>query len=71
VNKLSIALNDKFDPFWNVIAGFSSDQTNNDLVLYGYAFNNHWFWYNGITVNYSGYIYKAGMVIWKDYNCHT
>jgi hypothetical protein len=37
-----------------------------DTVLYGYAYNDHWYWYNGYKS--SGNMYYA-IVIWKDYNC--
>jgi hypothetical protein len=36
-----------------------------DSVLYGYAYNDHWYWYNGLKI---GTHYYA-IIIWKDYNC--
>ena len=39
-----------------------------DTVLYGYAFRQHWMWYNGYTVAGSSGKYYS-FVIWKDYNC--
>lgn len=47
---------------------FIQAPTYNDVILIGYAFRNHWMWFNGHidpsipTVMYS-------FVIWKDYNC--
>lgn len=40
--------------------------TIRDSVLYGYAFRDHWFWYNGYkTTDGTQYAF----IIWKDYNC--
>jgi hypothetical protein len=36
-----------------------------DAVLYGYSYNDHWYWYNGYII---GEFYFA-IIIWKDYNC--
>jgi hypothetical protein len=38
-------------------------------VLYGYAFRNHWFWFNGYPVPGADFSYS--FIIWKDYNCDT
>jgi hypothetical protein len=40
--------------------------TNGDSVLYGYAFRDHWMWYNGFLMDDQHYV---SFVIWKDYNC--
>jgi hypothetical protein len=59
----STALNSKWDPAWNVAVTLGN--TAMDSVLYGYAYNDHWYWYNGYQ---SGSFYYA-IIIWKDYNC--
>jgi hypothetical protein len=61
--QFSTALNTKWDPAWNVVISFSDSLI--DTVLYGYAYNGHWYWYNG----YGGLGKYFGIVIWKDYNC--
>jgi hypothetical protein len=43
-------------------------------VVYGYAYNQHWLWYNKYQVtpsaqNPSAYYYFS-FIIWKDYNCN-
>ncbi len=60
---LSTHLNTLWDPAWNVITVKTVDTS--DTVLYGYAFREHWMWYNGFRL--SGNVYS--FVIWKDYNC--
>jgi hypothetical protein len=42
--------------------------TNGDSVLYGYAFRDHWMWYNGFLMDDGYYV---SFIIWKDYNCIT
>ncbi len=61
---VSTQLNDLWAPAWNVVVASTSD-VSYDAVLYGYGFNDHWFWFNGykITTTYISFI------IWKDYNC--
>lgn len=63
---LSDTLNNAWSPAWNVFTIKLIDPTL-DAVLYGYAFNNHWMWFNDHT--YGGVSYS--FVVWKDYNCHT
>ena len=47
---LSNSLNTKWAPAWNVVIVKIGNADNyNDVVLYGYAFRNHWMWYNGCT----------------------
>ena len=59
----STELNRLWDPAWNV---FTIKTTSAwDSVVYGYAFNNQWMWYNDYRVN--GVV--LAFVIWKDYNC--
>jgi hypothetical protein len=36
-------------------------------VVYGYAFRDHWMWYNGFLMNDGYYV---SFIIWKDYNCN-
>jgi hypothetical protein len=43
--RFSTALNLKWDPAWNVAVTLGFDVR--DSVLYGYAYNDHWYWYNG------------------------
>ncbi len=61
---LSNHLNKTWDPAWNVYVIKST--TQRDTILYGYAFRDHWMWYNGYTLD--GLII-LGFIIWKDYNC--
>jgi hypothetical protein len=67
VEKFVTYLNDLWDPFWNVVVAVVVADTiaSSEVVLYGYAFNDHWFWYNG----YVSADYVFGFVIWKDYKC--
>jgi hypothetical protein len=49
------------------VVGYISEGSNNgDSVLYGYAFRDHWMWYNGFLMDDGHYV---SFVIWKDYNC--
>jgi hypothetical protein len=61
---LSNAFNSAWNPAWNVFVLQLLDPTV-DVILFGYAFNNHWIWINGYQ--YSGKTFA--FVIWKDYNC--
>lgn len=56
----SNALNELWDPAWNVLFAQLSTLTV-DFVVFGYAFRFHWMWHN----NYMGF----SIVIFKDYNC--
>ena len=62
---LSTNLNTAWAPAWNVVIYYFTDGNNYDAVLYGYAFNGHWFWLNGFLLSGSYYSF----IIWKDYNC--
>lgn len=62
---LSDQLNKRWDPAWNVVAVANNGHA--DAVLYGYAFRDHWLWYNGYLL--SGGVYTMSFLIWKDYNC--
>lgn len=66
---LSNNLNTKWAPAWNVVVvKIANADSYNDVVLYGYAFKNHWMWHNGWTSSQiSGQTFS--FVIWKDYNC--
>lgn len=46
---LSEDLNGRWAYAWNVITVHikTGPSTYNDAILYGYAFRNHWMWYNG------------------------
>jgi hypothetical protein len=51
------------------VVGYISEGSNNgDSVLYGYAFRDHWMWYNGFLMDDGHYV---SFIIWKDYNCIT
>jgi hypothetical protein len=63
----STELNRLWDPAWNVVVVYITDGTNSDSVLYGYAFRDHWMWYNGFLMNDGYYV---SFIIWKDYNCN-
>lgn len=64
---LSTELNTLWAPAWNVIIAYHHDGSNSDVVLCGYAFNEQWFWMNGVlTTMDNKYV---SFVIWKDYNC--
>jgi hypothetical protein len=47
---------------------YITDGTNSDSVVYGYAFRDHWMWYNGFLMDDGYYV---TFIIWKDYNCIT
>jgi hypothetical protein len=49
-----------------VVVVYITDGTNSDSVVYGYAFRDHWMWYNGFLMNDGNYV---SFIIWKDYNC--
>ena len=63
---ISADLNALWDPAWNVVIIYYNDGNNYDSVLYGYAFNGHWFWLNGWQLKDGYYV---SFIIWKDYNC--
>ncbi len=65
-NTISDELNDLWAPAWNVAIVYYADRMNYDTVVYGYAFNGHWFWQNGLQLTDQVYI---SFIIWKDYNC--
>ncbi len=60
---LSNYLNKLWDPAWNVFV--IQTTVSKDTVVYGYAFRDHWMWYNGYVINNA----FLSFVIWKDYNC--
>lgn len=39
--------------------------SNSDSIVYGYAYKNHWLWYN----NFVNGADNLAFVLWKDYNC--
>jgi hypothetical protein len=51
-----------------VVIVYYGDGKDYDSVLYGYAFNRHWFWLNRFQLSLSSGAYLT-FVIWKDYNC--
>jgi hypothetical protein len=51
-----------------VVVAYIADGTNSDSVVYGYAFRDHWMWYNGYVMDDGNYV---SFIIWKDYNCIT
>jgi hypothetical protein len=63
----STELNRLWDPAWNVVVVYITDGSNSDSVVYGYAFRDHWMWYNGFLMNDGYYV---SFIIWKDYNCN-
>jgi hypothetical protein len=63
---ISDQLNIEWDPAWNVVLVYNNNGKNYDTVMYGYGFNGHWFWFNGVKLNNADY---ASFIIWKDYNC--
>jgi hypothetical protein len=50
------------------VVAYIADGTNSDSVVYGYAFRDHWMWYNGYVMDDGKYV---SFIIWKDYNCIT
>lgn len=67
---LSDDLNDRWATAWNVftVQITGSGGGYNDVILCGYAFRNHWMWYNGYTEPLIAE-QTFSFVIWKDYNC--
>lgn len=65
---LSNYLNGLWDPAWNVVIVYIAETTtpNSDSVVYGYAFREHWMWFNGFRMDDGRY---CSFIIWKDYNC--
>lgn len=61
---LSNHLNSLWAPAWNVFTVVMSSALY-DTVVYGYAFNNHWMWFNNYQINGN----VLAFIIWKDYNC--
>jgi hypothetical protein len=49
-----------------VVVVIYEDATSSDTVVYGYAFRDHWMWYNGFVMDDGNYV---SFIIWKDYNC--
>lgn len=52
------------DASWYVIYMDKSNNLENIMVLYGFAFKNHWMWLSNFVESHS-------VVLWKDYNCDT
>lgn len=65
-SNLSSHLNTLWASAWNVAMTYITDASNADTVVYGYAFRDHWMWYNGYQMDDGYYV---GFIIWKDYNC--
>ena len=59
-------MNGLWDPAWNVV--IVKSLVTFDTILYGYAFNNHWMWINGIAIPNSMGGDTVTYLIWKDYN---
>lgn len=68
--QLSETLNTNWDRGWNVVTTkfLSTTSIYNDVVVYGYAYNNHWMWFNNY-VDQAVSSKAFSFVIWKDYNC--
>jgi hypothetical protein len=62
---ISDALNNAYDPAWNVFVFELVGDTTVDAIVVAYAFRDHWMWYNGYTYQTRTFSF----VIWKDYNC--
>jgi hypothetical protein len=62
---ISDNLNNAWDPAWNVFVFELVGVTTLDAVVVGYAFRDHWMWFNGYS--YLGRTFS--FIIWKDYNC--
>lgn len=63
---ISDDLNTAWDPAWNVfVIGFDNPDQNG--VVYGYAYKDHWFWEN--NYHKAGVATNKSFIIWKDYNC--
>jgi hypothetical protein len=78
---ISDKLNAAWDPAWNVaLVSTVQDLAFNSTadfrnVVYGYAYNGHWLWYNKYNVMKHpvspGYYAYFSFIIWKDYNCNS
>jgi hypothetical protein len=69
ITDFSTYLNGLWDPAWSVVLVYDlTEGVNLDSVLYGYAYNNHWMWSNGILLSNGNYV---SIIIWKDYNCYA
>jgi hypothetical protein len=64
---ISDTLNSAWDPAWNVFAFQLVGDSTLDAVVVGYAFRDHWMWFNGYTYQTRTFSF----IIWKDYNCVT
>jgi hypothetical protein len=64
---ISETLNAAWDPAWNVFVFELVGDSTPDAVVVGYAFRDHWMWFNGYA--YQGRTFS--FIIWKDYNCVT
>jgi hypothetical protein len=62
---ISDSLNAAYDPAWNVFVFELVGDPTLDAVVVGYAFRDHWMWFNGYS--YLGRTFS--FIIWKDYNC--
>jgi hypothetical protein len=62
---ISDNLNNAWDPAWNVFVFELVGDTTVDAIVVGYAFRDHWMWFNGYS--YLGRTFS--FIIWKDYNC--
>jgi hypothetical protein len=62
---ISDTLNTAWDPAWNVFVFELVGDPTTDAVVVGYAFRDHWMWFNGYS--YQGRTFS--FIIWKDYNC--
>ena len=52
-----------WDDYWHAAVVQDVEAKEAIMVLYGYAFRNHWAWYN----HYKDGIYS--FIVWKDYHC--
>ncbi len=55
-------LNEAMDPSWFVVYMDKSNNFDAIMMVYGYAFKNHWMWL-------SNFVGAKSVVLWKDYNC--
>lgn len=65
---ISDRLNARWDPAWNV--AFVMSQSEYEVILYGYAYNNQWMWFNGVP-NTVWITDIVTLIVWKDYNCQA
>lgn len=67
---LSVILTNLWSPAWNVftIQTIGGKGQYDDTIFYGYAFKNHWVWFNGYE-GPAGWGNVYSFIIWKDYNC--